>query len=166
MLMRAFQEEVQHVVHLCHSPKQKMLLLQAPGHTWCKTSTVFGEKDHPRPFSEQAVETCKAECLHTGLYTCNKTVFTLSCLLMTNNYIHTPSTQDEAIELCLFLRACIHREPVGHVLLALQQQKGITGSICRLWTSLFSQLCSMLYLCICTTTCKRNWEREEKKQLK
>lgn len=68
---------------------------------------LLGASDHLKQVSQQAVEACREECLQRGPYPCDETVFTLSCLLVTENSLHPPTTPDEAIELYLFLRFCL-----------------------------------------------------------
>ncbi|KAI7802087.1 hypothetical protein IRJ41_024666, partial [Triplophysa rosa] len=53
----------------------------------------------------EAVDACREECLQRGPYSCDESVFTVSCLLMEENHLHPPTTPDEAMELCL--RSCI-----------------------------------------------------------
>lgn len=68
---------------------------------------LFGGQDHLKEVSQEAAEACKQECQQRGPYLCDEIVFRLCCFIMAENYLHPPSTADEAIELYLFLRTCI-----------------------------------------------------------
>lgn len=71
---------------------------------------LFGGQDHLKEVSRGAVEACKEECQQRGPHPCDETVFNMCCLIMTENFLHSPTTPDEAIELYLFLRACILKD--------------------------------------------------------
>ncbi|KAL3991461.1 E3 ubiquitin-protein ligase [Sarotherodon galilaeus] len=60
--------------------------------------------------AREAVDACKQECQQKGPYTCDGTVFSLCCLIMSENFLLPPSTAHESIELYLFLRAYILKE--------------------------------------------------------
>lgn len=109
--LNIIEEELQKIAHLwnTHIIRQSRNAIAPSGRPYMMYTLpeLFGGQNHLKQVSEQAVETCKAHCLQRGPYTCDETVFSLSCLLMTDNFLHAPSTPDEAIELYLFLRACI-----------------------------------------------------------
>ena len=94
-----FQKELQNIAHLwnTHIIRQSRKAFAArdvypsTAFWWTRSSEVL----------EQA-EPCKGECLRRGPYTCDDTVFSLSCLLWMHNFLHVPSTSDEAVELYLF----------------------------------------------------------------
>lgn len=71
---------------------------------------LFGGQDHLKEVSQEAVEACKQECQQRGPYPCDETVFNICCFIMAENFLHSPTTADEAIELYLFLRACIQKD--------------------------------------------------------
>uniref|UniRef100_A0A3P9JR73 Integrase core domain-containing protein n=1 Tax=Oryzias latipes TaxID=8090 RepID=A0A3P9JR73_ORYLA len=109
--LKIIEEELQNVVHLwnTHIIRQSRNAI-APSGRPCMMYTLpqlFGGQDYLKQVSEQAVATCKAHCLQRGPDTCDETVFSLSCLLMAENFLHAPTTPNEAIELYLFLRASI-----------------------------------------------------------
>ena len=71
---------------------------------------LFGGQDHLKEVSQEAVEACKQECEQRGPYPCDETVISLCCLIMAENFLFSPTTADEAIELYLFLRAYILKD--------------------------------------------------------
>ncbi|XP_070410032.1 uncharacterized protein [Nothobranchius furzeri] len=112
--LNIIEEELQQVVHLWNThiirrsrhaiaPSGRPILMYTIPH-------LFGGHDHLREVSQEAVDACKEECQMRGPYTCDETVFSLCCLLMSENFLLPPSTADEAIELYLFLRAYILKD--------------------------------------------------------
>ncbi|XP_016336667.1 uncharacterized protein LOC107684819 [Sinocyclocheilus anshuiensis] len=109
--LNIIEEELQQVLHLWNTHRirrcrnavapsgRPLMMYHLP--------QLFGARDYLKPVSQEAVEACREECLQRGPYSCDETVFTLSCLLMEENHLHPPTTPDEAIELYLFLRSCI-----------------------------------------------------------
>lgn len=113
------QEELQQVVHLWNThiirrsrsavaPSGRPILMYTIPH-------LFGGQDYLKEVSQNSVDVCKQECQQRGPYTCDETVFSLCCLIMSENFLTPPSTADESIELYLFLRAHILKDlQLGH----------------------------------------------------
>lgn len=105
------QDELQQVQHLwnSHRIRQSRNAVAPNGRPLMMyhLPQLFGAIDYLKPVSQDAVDACREECLQRGPYSCDETVFTLSCLLMEENHLHPPTTPDEAIELYMFLRSCI-----------------------------------------------------------
>lgn len=55
----------------------------------------------------------KAVALSRTYNTCDETVFSLCCLIMSENFLLPPNTADEAIELHLFLRMYLRIKNTG-----------------------------------------------------
>lgn len=108
------QEELQQVVHLWNTHIiRKSRNAVAPSGRPILMYTIprlFGGQDHLKEVSQEAVEACKQECQQRGPYPCDETVFSLCCLIMAENFLLSPTTADEAIEMYLFLRAYILKD--------------------------------------------------------
>ncbi|XP_063076248.1 uncharacterized protein LOC134466278 isoform X1 [Engraulis encrasicolus] len=108
------QEELQQVAQLWNThvvrksrnavaPSGRPILMYTLPH-------LFGGQDYLKQVPQEAVEACKEECQQRGPCPCDETVFDMCCLIMAENFLHSPTTADEAIELYLFLRACILKD--------------------------------------------------------
>nr|XP_017208764.1 uncharacterized protein zmp:0000000984 [Danio rerio] len=117
--LNVIEEELQQVVHLWNThiirrsrsavaPSGRPILMYTIPH-------LFGGQDYLKEVSQNSVDVCKQECQQRGPYTCDETVFSLCCLIMSENFLTPPSTADESIELYLFLRAYILKDlQLGH----------------------------------------------------
>ncbi|XP_038147935.1 uncharacterized protein LOC119787932 [Cyprinodon tularosa] len=109
--LKIIEEELQQVSHLWNThtirhsrnavaPSGRPILMYTIPH-------LFHGREHLVEVSREAVESCKQECRQRGPYPCDQTVFSLCCLIMSENFLLSPTTADEAIELYIFLRTYI-----------------------------------------------------------
>ncbi|MGH0123047.1 UNVERIFIED_CONTAM: hypothetical protein FKN15_047457 [Acipenser sinensis] len=71
---------------------------------------LYAARNYSNAITNQQLRACREECLPKGPYPCDETVFELSCFIMGENNLTTPTNPDEAIELYLFLRNYIHTQ--------------------------------------------------------
>ncbi|KAL3972486.1 atypical protein kinase C iota type [Sarotherodon galilaeus] len=112
--LNVIEEELQQVAHLWNTHIiRRSRNAVAPSGRPILTYTIshlFGGQDHLKEVPREAVDACKQECQQRGPYTCDETIFSLCCLIMSENLLLPPSTADESIELYLFLRAYILKD--------------------------------------------------------
>lgn len=73
---------------------------------------LYGSESHACQVNPLQVSICETECMYTGPYPCDKTVFEICCLLMAENSLGKPNDAEDAIQLYGVLRNVIHAKLV------------------------------------------------------